>query len=245
MQKKDRKFDEIYDVFALRVIVNNIPDCYRVLGIIHSLWKPKASRFKDYIAVSKPNGYRSLHTTVFGPEGKATEFQIRTKEMNDEALYGISAHWYYKQKSGSNYEDDHKQPKWVKEILRIQREAANSQDFVKRVKFDVFANRIFIFTPKGDVFDLPEGSTPVDLAYAVHTDVGHFATSALVNDKIAALNQSLKNGDLVEIITDKKRKGPNRDWLKSVKTQRAREKINHATKASSFEAIRNLLPRIG
>jgi len=245
MQKKDRKFDEIYDVFALRVIVNNIPDCYRVLGIIHSLWKPKASRFKDYIAVSKPNGYRSLHTTVFGPEGKATEFQIRTKEMNDEALYGISAHWYYKQKSGSNYEDDHKQPKWVKEILRIQREAANSQDFVKRVKFDVFANRIFIFTPKGDVFDLPEGSTPVDLAYAVHTDVGHFTTSALVNDKIAALNQSLKNGDLVEIITDKKRKGPNRDWLKFVKTQRAREKINHATKASSFEAIRNLLPRIG
>ncbi len=243
MQRKDRKFDEIYDVFAMRVIVPTISDCYRTLGIIHSLWKPKSDRIKDYIAVPKPNGYRSLHTTVFGPDNKATEFQIRTQEMHEEALYGIAAHWYYKQKEGSEVAFN-RQPAWVKEILRIQRESTNTNDFISNLKFDVFHDRIFVFSPKGDVFDLPEGATPVDFAYLIHTEVGNKAMGALVNNKMAALDLELKNGDLVEIITEKNRKSPNRDWLKFVKTQRAREKIKQATKLSRFEQIKRIIPRI-
>ncbi len=242
MQRKDRKFDEIHDVFALRVIVPTIADCYKTLGIIHSIWKPKSSRIKDYIATPKPNGYRSLHTTVFGPEGKLTEFQIRTPEMHEEALYGIAAHWYYKQKGNS--EPPTQQPKWVQEILKIQKEAENSQDFIKKVKFDLFQDRIFVFTPKGDVLDLPEESTPIDFAYAIHTEIGNKAIGALVNNKMASLDQKLLNGDMVEIIVDKNRKGPNRDWLKFVKTRRAREKIKQASKSSSFENIKKLIPGI-
>jgi len=239
MQKKDRKFDEIYDVFALRVIVPNINDCYKVLGIVHTLWKPKINRFKDYIASPKPNGYRSLHTTVFGPEGKATEFQIRTKEMNDEALYGIAGHWYYKQKKEKNIE---KGPYWVKEILNIQREAEDTSDFIKKIKFDVFINRIFVFSPKGDVFELPEKATPIDFAYAVHTEVGNKAVGVLVNDKIASLDQELRNGDLVEIITEKNRKGPNRGWLKFVKTSNARNRIKHYSK-TPLESLKGFFPK--
>lgn len=234
MKKKDRKFDEIYDVFALRILVPTIADCYKTLGIVHSLWKPKTNRFKDYIAVPKPNGYRSLHTTVFGPEGKATEFQIRTVEMDEEAKYGISAHWYYKTR-GSSPDDFMKQPPWIKEILKIQRETKDTHDFISQIKFDVFRDRIFVFSPKGDVFDLPEGATPIDFAYAVHSDIGDQATGALVNDKIAALDQELQNGDLVDIITEKNRKGPNRDWLKFVKTTRARNKIKQFMKSSKFD----------
>ncbi len=243
MQQKDRKFDEIHDVFALRIIVPTMADCYKTLGIIHSLWKPKTSRFKDYIAMPKPNGYRSLHTTVFGPEGKATEFQIRTAEMNEEAMYGIAAHWYYKQKGGS-YEDIANQPRWIKEILKIQRDAENTSDFITQIKFDIFRNRIFVFSPKGDVFDLPDGATPVDFAYAVHTDIGNHATGALINDKIATLDHELKNGDLVEIIIDKKRKGPNHDWLKFAKTNKARNKIKQYSRDSRFESIKRLIPGI-
>lgn len=242
MQRKDRKFDEIYDVFALRVIVPTIADCYKVLGVIHSLWKPKPNRFKDYIAVPKPNGYRSLHTTIFGPEGRATEFQIRTYQMDEEAKYGIAAHWYYKIKSGKD--ESRKQPSWIKEILKIQRETEDTHDFIKQIKFDVFRDRIFVFSPKGDVFDLPESATPIDFAYAVHTDIGNQAVSALVNDKIAPLNQELKNGDLVEIIIEKKRKGPNRDWLKFIKTARARNKIKQYLKSSMFDNIKKYIPGI-
>lgn len=241
MQRKDRKFDEIYDVFALRVIVPSIQDCYKALGIIHTLWKPKSDRIKDYIAVPKPNGYRSLHTTVFGPENKATEFQIRTKEMHEESLYGIAAHWHYKQKGASI---KLRQPSWVQEILNIQRQTEDTDSFINKVKVDVFHNRIFVFSPKGDVFDLPEEATPVDFAYHVHTEIGNKAIGALVNDRMASLDYSLKNGDLVEIITDKNRKEPNRDWLKFVKTHRAKEKIRHATKTSRFEQIRKMIPGI-
>jgi GTP pyrophosphokinase len=240
MQLKDRRFDEIYDVFALRIVVKNIPDCYKVLGIIHSLWKPKQDRFKDYIALPKPNGYRSLHTTVYGPEGKATEFQIRTEEMNEGALYGIAAHWYYKQ--GAPNKD--KQPRWIKEILDLQHDTKDSEDFVKRVKFDVFKDRIFIFTPKGDVYDLPENATPVDFAYAVHTDIGNQCAGALINDRIGTLDSKLKSGDLVEIIIDKNRKYPNSDWLKFAKTQKARNKIKQFARQSRLDIIRKLLPRI-
>jgi len=244
MQRKDRKFDEIYDVFALRVIVNTIPECYKVLGIIHSIWRPKSDRIKDYIAVPKPNGYRSLHTTVFGPENKATEFQIRTQEMHDEAQYGIAAHWHYKAMTGDKAKLT-QQPHWVKDILNILKANEGSKDdFISKVKVNVFKNRIFVFSPKGDVFDLPEDSTPIDFAYVVHTDIGHKATAALVNNKMAPLNQALKNGDLVEIITDKNRKSPNRAWLKFVKTHRAKEKINQATKTSKLEQLKKIIPGI-
>ncbi len=242
MQKKDRKFDEIYDVFALRIIVPNISDCYKTLGIIHSLWRPKSDRIKDYIAVPKPNGYRSLHTTVFGPDNKSTEFQIRTQEMHEESLYGIAAHWHYKAKK---HTDGNKhQPNWVKDILNIQRQAENTNDFINKIKVDVFQNRIFLFSPQGDVFDLPEHSTPVDFAYAIHTEIGNKTTGSLVNNKMAPLNQELKNGDQVEIIIDKNRKGPNRDWLKFVKTNRAKEKIRHSAKKSKFDSIKKIFPGI-
>lgn len=243
MMKKDRKFDEIYDVFALRIVVPDIADCYKVLGIIHSLWHPNPARFKDYIAVPKPNGYRALHTTVFGQESKPTEFQIRTREMDEEAKYGIAAHWYYKIKvKGGN--DSRQQPAWVKEIFKIQKEVENTHDFIKQVKFDIFHDRIFVFSPKGDVFDLPQGATPIDFAYVVHTDIGNQAVGAIVNDKITSLDQELKNGDLVEIITEKKRKGPNRDWLKFVKTATARNKIKQNLKHSVLDNIKRFIPRI-
>jgi len=240
MQKKDRKFDEIFDVFALRVITNNIPDCYKTLGVIHSLWKPKGDRIKDYIAVPKPNGYRSLHTTVFGPEKKSTEFQIRTNEMNEEALYGIAAHWHYK----GGVPNDKNQPMWVKEILDIQRQAKNTDDFINTIKLDVFHKRIFVFSPKGDVFDLPEGSTPVDFAYHVHSEIGNKMNGAMINNRIASLDEPLKNGDSVEIVIDKNRKGPNSDWLKFVKSNRAKEKIKYASKNSRFSQLKRIFPGI-
>jgi len=223
MQNKERKFDEIYDVFALRVIVPTIPDCYKVLGIIHTIWKPKINRFKDYIAVPKPNGYRSLHTTVFGPEGKATEFQIRTPEMDAESIYGIAAHWYYKNTPGQT---PTRQPKWVEELMEIKKDHKNTNRFISAVKTgNIFQDRIFVFSPKGDAFELPEGSTPIDFAYAVHTNVGNKVSGVLINDKIGAIDDVLKNGDLVEIIVEKSRQHPNPDWLKFVKTRHARESI--------------------
>ncbi len=241
MQSKDRKFNEIYDVFALRIIVPSVSDCYKVLGIIHSLWKPKIKRFKDYISVPKPNGYRSLHTTVFGPEGKATEFQIRTEEMHEEALYGIAAHWYYKTDTGK--EEKIKNPDWIKKILNVQREGIDTNEFIKKIKFDIFKNYIFIFSPDGDIFELPEKSTPIDFAYAVHTDIGNKAAGALVNDKITTLDHTLKNGDLVEIIIEKNRKGPNKDWLKFVQTNRAKNKIRQYAKKSTLDNIRKFIGR--
>lgn len=242
MQKKERKFDEIYDVFALRLIVPTVNDCYKVLGIIHTLWKPKANRFKDYIAVPKPNGYRSLHTTIFGPEGKATEFQIRTQEMHEEANYGLAAHWYYKEKTPGG---DKLQPAWVKEIMEIQKEVTSTSELVKNVKLDIFRDRIFVFSPKGDVFELPEGSTPVDFAYAVHTNIGNQAIGAIINDKIGKLDQELRNGDIVEITTQKGRIHPNKDWLKFVKTKHARERIRQYAKKSAFENIKKFFPGTG
>ncbi|MDD5527361.1 MAG: RelA/SpoT family protein [Patescibacteria group bacterium] len=231
MQEKNYAFDEILDVFALRVLVNHISDCYKALGIIHSVWKPKAGRFKDYIALPKPNGYRSLHTTVFGPEGKSVEFQIRTEEMNDEALYGIAAHWHYKRKFQN---EDRKQPKWVEEILEIQKQIKDTKDFIKNIKLDVFQHRIFVLSPKGDAFELPEGSTPVDFAYAVHTDIGNKTVGAKVNEQIATLDQELKNGDMVEIIIEKNKKGPSNSWVSFVKSKRAKEKIKQNAKKNSI-----------
>lgn len=240
MQKKNRRFDEIYDVFALRVIVPNINDCYKTLGIIHSLWKPNPSRFKDYIAVPKPNGYKSLHTTIYGPEGKATEFQIRTKEMHEESLYGLAAHWYYKQSEQINYET----PNWVKEIIEVQKEVTNTDELVKKVKLDVFQDRIFVFSPQGDVFELPERSTPIDFAYAVHSNIGNKTAGVLINDKLGKLDQELRNGDMVKIITEKNRDHPNPDWLKFVKTRRAKERIKQFSRKSSLERLKRFIPGI-
>lgn len=239
MQIKNRAFDEIHDVFALRIVVDNVADCYKSLGVVHSIWRPNYARFKDYIAVPKPNGYRSIHTTVFGPEGKSTEFQIRTHKMHEESLYGISAHWYYKQPAGNSPDT---MPKWVKEILEIQRGVATGQDFITEIKFDVFQDRIFVFTPKGDVHDLPRGATPIDFAYDIHTDIGNKSVASRINNRIAPLDQELKNGDVVEIITDQNRAGPNYDWLSFIKTRRARDKIKQYAKKSRLESIKRFFP---
>jgi len=235
MQRKDRKFDEIYDVFALRVVVKNIENCYKVLGIIHTIWKPLLNRFKDYIAVPKPNGYRSLHTTVIGIDNKATEFQIKTKEMHEESLFGSQSHWNYKNNRSST-----KKPKWINEMLEIQKENKNTEDFVKEIKSNIFQDRIFVFSPKGDVIELPIKSTPVDFAYAIHTDIGNRTTQAIVNEKIVTLNHELKNGDLVEIIIDKSRKSPNSEWLSFVKTKRAKERIKQYSKNKTLDKFKKI-----
>ncbi|MDP3900717.1 MAG: RelA/SpoT family protein [bacterium] len=229
MQRKDRKFSEIYDVFALRIIVDTIADCYKTVGIIHSLWKPKSHRFKDYIALPKPNGYRALHTTVFGLTGKVTEFQILTRTMYEESLYGIAAHWYFK----SQKPRLEQQPRWIQDILNIMRQTKDSEEFVSDIKLSVFKDRIFVFTPKGDVIDLPEGSTPVDFAYAVHTEIGNKCVGAMVNDRISTLDATLKSGDSIEIITAQNRVKPGKDWLKVAKTHRARSKIKQTIKKES------------
>jgi GTP pyrophosphokinase len=239
MEAKDRKFDEIYDVFALRLIVKTTADCYNTLGIIHNLWRPNYNRFKDYIAVPKPNGYRSLHTTIFGPGGRATEFQIRTEEMHEESLYGLSAHLHYKQ---DDLTPAGKPMRWVQEILDAQKEIKSTDEFVKQVKLNIFQDRIFVFTPKGDVYDLPSNSTPVDFAYAVHTEIGNKCSSAIVNGKIEELNCELKNGDMVEIIVEKNRKGPNYDWLKFVKTRKAKDRIKQHARKFRLSSLKNFLP---
>lgn len=235
MQRKDRKFDEIYDVFALRVIVENIEECYKVLGIIHTIWKPIVHRFKDYIAIPKPNGYRSLHTTIIGIDNKATEFQIKTKEMHEESLYGTQSHWSYKEEK-----DKSQKPNWINEIIEIQKENQDTKHFIQEIKSNIFQNRIFVFSPKGDVIELPEKSTPVDFAYAIHTNIGNKATQALINEKIAGLDSELKNGDLVEIIIDKNRKGPNSQWLTFAKTKHARDRIKQHTQKGTFEKFKKM-----
>lgn len=238
MQRKDRKFDEIYDVFALRVVVRSIEDCYKILGIIHSIWKPIPRRFKDYIAVPKPNGYRSLHTTIIGPGGKATEFQIKTQEMHDESLYGLASHWNYK--NGSRTYD---KPGWIKEILEIQKESRNTEKFVQEIKTNIFQGRIFVFSPKEDVIELPEKSTPIDFAYAIHTDIGNKASGVLINEKISPLSQELKNGDIVEIITEKNKKGPNIEWLNFVETKRAKERIKQYSQTNPLYKIKKIFKK--
>ncbi|MFA5946523.1 MAG: RelA/SpoT family protein [Patescibacteria group bacterium] len=232
---------KVYDIVALRVIVKDIPECYAVLGILHGMYTPLPGRIKDYIAQPKPNGYQSLHTTVFDNEGSILEFQIRTRQMHEENEYGVAAHWKYK--SG----DDQKarQVRWMEELAVIQKELSAS-DFMKHLnelKLDMFRDRIFVFTPRGDVLDLPEESTPVDLAYSVHSEIGNKAVQARINGEIASLSTPLKSGDLCEIITDKNRKFPNEDWLKFVKTRHARDKIKDALKDSKTGIISSLIKK--
>lgn len=221
---------KIYDLVALRIIVPTVADCYNVLGIIHRLWKPLSGRIKDHIAQPKPNGYKSLHSTVFCEDGKIIEFQIRTVEMHQEAEYGIAAHWQYKEgKDVKNINDKGytlpKKIEWIQDLVKWQKGIADNKQYLKSLTIDFFETRIFVFTPDGDVIDLPEGATPVDFAYHVHTWIGDHCTGSKVNNRIASLDSEIKNGDVIEIITDKNRKGPSRDWLKFVKTGAAKSKI--------------------
>jgi GTP pyrophosphokinase len=236
----------IYDLIALRIIVDNVADCYAALGIIHSKWTPLKGRIKDYIAQPKPNGYRSLHTTVFCEDGEIVEFQIRTTEMHAMNEYGIAAHWAY---------DEHgkielvggksRAPEWVHELADIQKEMEDKKLYLQsleELKIDVFRDRIFVFTPKGDVIDLPEDSTCVDFAYAIHTDIGNTCTAAKVNEEVATLDRRLKNGDMVEILVDKSRKGPNPDWASFVKTRQAKQKIKQVARSRLSTWIKGIIP---
>ena len=238
---------KITDIVALRIIVPTIEDCYATLGVIHKLWKPLPGRIKDYIALPKPNGYRSLHTTVIGPENRQIEIQMRTPEMHEEAEYGIAAHWAYsemKRRDTKAYAQnrsslaDLKHFSWIEQIREWQKEFKNPEEFLEALKIDFFKNRIFVLTPKGDAFDLPEDSTPIDFAYHVHTDIGNTAVGAKVNGKMVALDHVLKNGDVVEILKQKNKK-PSRDWLKIVKSVQARKHIStflkHSEEDKKFE----------
>lgn len=226
LQKYKNDIGKVYDIVAMRVIVKDITDCYAVLGMLHGLYTPLPGRIKDYIAQPKPNGYQSLHTTVFDEDGSIMEFQIRTQEMHEESEYGVAAHWRYKR--GATREE--RNIRWMEELSRIQKELTTSDfmEHLNELKLDMFHDHIFVFTPKGDVFDLPEDSTPIDLAYAIHTEIGNKVAQAKVNGEISPLDRALKSGDMCELITDKNRKTPNKDWLKFVKTRHARSKIKAA-----------------
>ncbi len=241
--KHERDIVQIHDLVALRVLMPSVGDCYAALGIIHQRWKPLSGRIKDYIAQPKPNGYKSLHTTVFCDEGEIVEFQIRTVEMHEEAERGIAAHW--------RYDEDGKQAQaalaaqlgWVKDLAENQRQIRDNDAYLESLetmKIDVFQNRIFVFTPKGDVIDLPEGATPVDFGYAIHTDIGNTCVGARVNDQIVSLDSPLHSGDYCEIIVDKNRKAPNPDWLTFIKTSHARSHIRTMAKSKLNKWLKDL-----
>lgn len=221
--RKNMDPENIYDILALRVVVKTVEDCYRALGIIHKHWRPVAGRIKDYIATPKANGYRSLHTTIFRGDGGIIEIQIRTEEMHDEAQYGIASHLAYKEQ-GKAVGDIEKNVLWVKELMKWQKEAAESDEFIEHLHMDFFKNRVFIFTPKGDVIDLPEDSTPIDFAYAIHSRIGDHLSAAKINEKLASIDTKLKNGDIVEIMT-KESATPKRKWMDYAKTTLAKRHI--------------------
>jgi GTP diphosphokinase / guanosine-3',5'-bis(diphosphate) 3'-diphosphatase len=234
MTRKSREFNEIYDLTAMRVIVDSVKDCYGAVGVIHSLWKPLPGRFKDFVAMPKFNMYQSLHTTVIGPEGRPLEIQIRTREMHDMAEYGVAAHWLYKETPKDRKADGESDKlRWLNRVLDWQQELSDPQEYMENLKVDLFEDEVFVFTPKGEVKSLAAGSTPLDFAYEVHTDVGHRCVGAKVNGKIVPLHYQLKSGDIVEVLTSKRERGPSRDWLAVVKTTRARNKIKQWFKAES------------
>ncbi|GAB6100322.1 bifunctional (p)ppGpp synthetase/guanosine-3',5'-bis(diphosphate) 3'-pyrophosphohydrolase [Halanaerocella petrolearia] len=223
MVNKNKSFDEIYDLTALRVIVDTVKECYQVLGILHEIWNPMPGRIKDYIAMPKSNMYQSLHTTVIGPKGEPLEIQIRTWEMHRTAEYGIAAHWRYKDGNPED-EDFERKISWLRQLLEWQRDLKDAREFMENLKIELFEDEVFVFTPKGDVMPLPKGATPVDFAYHIHTDVGHTCVGAKVNGKMIPLEYQLDNGDIIEILTSSD-SGPSRDWLNFVQTSRAKSKI--------------------
>ncbi len=224
MLRKGAEFGEIYDVYAIRILVDELKDCYAALGVVHSLWRPIPGQFDDYIAVPKNNLYQSLHTAVIALDGKPLEIQIRTHQMHQVSEVGIAAHWRYKEGSKSDREYDAKLA-WLRQLMDWQRDVADATEFVEGIKLDIFQDQVFVFTPRGDVKDLPAGATPLDFAYRIHTDVGHRTIGAKVNNRLVPLDYRLKNGDIVEIVTTKAEHGPSRDWLNIVRTNHAREKI--------------------
>ncbi|MEA3296083.1 MAG: RelA/SpoT family protein [Patescibacteria group bacterium] len=252
LQRYDNDLDKIYDLVALRIIVKDIEECYKTMGIIHKLWRPIPGKIKDYIAMPKTNKYRSLHTTVFCVNGKITEFQIRTPQMHEEAERGIAAHWYYSEQKGLKAhlkklisKAPEKEIQWVKELGKYKEKSKdiNFDNYLKSLKIDFFKKRIFVFTPKGDVMNLPENACCVDFAFATHTEIGEQCEQAKVNGKIAPLSRCLKNGDIVKIITNKNKK-PSRDWLKFVKTNLARAKIKNYFKDETAISKKNIISPI-
>ncbi len=253
MTKKGREFNEIYDLTAMRVIVDSVKDCYGAVGVIHSLWKPLPGRFKDFIAMPKFNMYQSLHTTVIGPEGRPLEIQIRTQQMHEMAEFGVAAHWMYKQEPGSKtagadgwtIPGEEAKLQWLRSMIDWQKDLSDPREFMKTFKDDLFEDEVYVFTPKGEVKSLAAGATPLDFAYEVHTEIGHRCVGARVNGKIVPLHCELHSGDIVEILTTKRERGPSRDWLAMVRTTRARNKIKQwfkaETRSDSEHAGRDLL----
>ena len=248
MKNQDKQIDEIFDLIAVRVLVDSVKDCYSVLGIVHTMWTPIPGRFKDYIAMPKPNMYQSLHTTVIGDNGEPFEIQIRTHEMHEIAEYGIAAHWKYKEgntsKSASN---DEMKLAWLRQSIEWQKDLADPKEFLETMKMDLFATQVFIFTPRGDLFELPAGSTPLDFAFKVHSAVGCKCVGAKVNGKMVTIDHTLQNGDIVEIVTSANAAGPSVDWLKIAKTSNARNKIRQwlkkENKSDTIEKGKDLLDK--
>ncbi|NTW27373.1 MAG: bifunctional (p)ppGpp synthetase/guanosine-3',5'-bis(diphosphate) 3'-pyrophosphohydrolase [Candidatus Moranbacteria bacterium] len=245
MQKHEMDIDRIYDLAAIRVIVPEVADCYETLGIVHKKYRPMIGRIKDYISLPKPNGYQSIHTTVFGPDGKILEVQIRTVKMDNEAEFGIAAHWIYSEnKKKKNWREllfkkkapqPEKELEWVKQLREWQNEIGrDDEEFVQGLRIDFFKNHIFAFTPQGDIIDLPEESTPIDFAYAIHSEVGNHATGAKADGKMVPLDYQIRNGQVLEILTSKDRKLPNADWLKFVKTAVAKTHIKRELKKDTL-----------
>ena len=231
MVNQDKTIDQIYDLFAVRILVDTVKDCYAALGVIHEMYKPIPGRFKDYIAMPKPNMYQSLHTTLIGPNGQPFEIQIRTFEMHKTAEYGIAAHWKYKESSDGKVPVDKREEEklnWLRQILEWQKDMSDNREFMSLLKndLDLFADSVYCFTPQGDVKNLPNGSTPIDFAYSVHSAVGNRMVGARVNGKLVPIEYQIKNGDRIEIITSQNSQGPSRDWLNLVKSTQAKNKIN-------------------
>ncbi len=237
MNAQNLDFDEVADILAFRIIVDSLPECYEALGHIHTQWKPVPGRFKDYVALPKANMYQSLHTTVIGPEGRRIEIQIRTKQMHQTAEEGFAAHWLYKEEKGSKA--DVESFSWLRSMLDWQQDLKDSHEFIETVKMDLFANEVYVFTPNGEVLDFPRGSTPIDFAYRIHSDVGHHCQGARVNGKIVPLKYKMKNGDTVEVVTSDQAR-PSKDWLKIVVTSKAKSKIRSVIKNEQRQTGRTI-----